>query len=130
MAIALFGGSFDPPHSGHIAVVHEALKVLPVDRVVVVPAYVNPLKDGTHAPASLRLKWLKQAFKTVVGVEVSEFETVQGRAVYTIDTVRKYLQEDPKIYLIIGADNLKTLEKWHRFEALNHLVTWVVATAI
>ena len=62
MAIALFGGSFDPPHSGHITVIYEALKSLPIERVIVVPAYVNPFKSGTHAPASLRLQWLKTIF--------------------------------------------------------------------
>jgi len=128
MAIALFGGSFDPPHSGHITVIYEALRSLPIERLIVVPAYVNPFKSGTHAPAALRLKWLKTIFDTEKNIEVSDFETAQGHPVRTIETVRHYLKEDPDIYLIIGADNLETLSKWHQFDELDRLVTWVVAT--
>jgi len=128
MAIALFGGSFDPPHSGHITVIYEALKSLPIARLIVVPAYVNPFKSGTHAPAALRLKWLKTIFDAEKQIEVSDFETLQGRPVKTIETVQYYRQIDPDIYLIIGADNLEMLSKWHQFDELDRLVTWVVAT--
>jgi len=128
MAIALFGGSFDPPHSGHVTVIFEALKSLAIDRLIVVPAYVNPFKSGTHAPAALRLKWLKTIFDAEKNIEVSDFEVVQGRSVRTIETVQHYLKEDQVIYLIIGADNLETLSKWHQFDELDRLVKWVVAT--
>jgi len=128
MAIALFGGSFDPPHSGHITVIYEALRSLPIDRLIVVPAYVNPFKNGTHAPAALRLKWLQAIFEAEEHVDVSDFETAQGQPVRSIETVLHYRQKDPEIYLIIGADNLEFLSKWHRFDELDRLVTWVVAT--
>ena len=63
MNIALYGGSFDPPHLGHVHVVHAALKTLDIDKIIVVPAFVNPFKSGTHAPAELRLKWLQEIFE-------------------------------------------------------------------
>ncbi len=128
MAIALFGGSFDPPHSGHITVIYEALKSLPIEKLIVVPAYVNPFKNGTHAPAALRLKWLQAIFENEKHIGVSAFETMQGRPVKTIETVQHYREEDSQIYFIIGADNLKTLSKWYKFSELDRLVTWVVAT--
>jgi nicotinate-nucleotide adenylyltransferase len=128
MDIALYGGSFDPPHLGHIAVVNEALKTLDIDKVIVVPAFVNPFKTGTHAPAELRLAWLKAIFKANSRVEVSDFEIRQNRAVRSIETVKHFGALYAKIYFIIGADNLATLKKWHRYEELNSLVTWVVAT--
>lgn len=127
MAIALFGGSFDPPHSGHLAVVYEALRSLPIKKIVIVPAYVNPFKKGTHAPAALRLKWLQAIFEGNEKVEVSDFETHKGYPVRTIETVQYYLRKDPNIYLIVGADNLETLSKWYRFDELDGLVTWVIA---
>jgi len=128
MNIALYGGSFDPPHIGHLQVVHAALKALDIDKLIVVPAFVNPFKMGTHAPAHLRLSWLRTIFADDVEVEVSDLEVSENRAVTTIETVEKIASKYAKIYFIIGADNLASLQKWHRFEALNNLVTWVVAT--
>jgi nicotinate-nucleotide adenylyltransferase len=128
MDIALYGGSFDPPHLGHVAVVDEALKALDIDKVIVVPAFVNPFKAGTHAPADLRLAWLKAIFEANERVEVSDFEIRQNRAVRSIETVKHFGALYEKIYFIIGADNLATLKQWHRYEELNALVTWVVAT--
>jgi len=127
MNIALYGGSFDPPHLGHIHVVHAALKRLDIDKVVVVPAFVNPFKSGTHAPAELRLKWLQEIFFDNKDVEVSDIEVKENRAVRSIETVRQFAAEYEKIYFIIGADNLASLEQWYRFDELDTLVTWVVA---
>lgn len=128
MAIALFGGSFDPPHEGHVAVVKAALSELPVEKLYVVPAYVNPFKSGTHASAEKRLAWLKSIFGSENRVVVDDFEVRQARPVPTVETVLYLRQRNPDIYLIIGSDNLASLRKWHRFEALDAMVTWVVAT--
>ncbi len=128
MIIALYGGSFDPPHLGHIHVVQAALQTLDIEKVIIVPAYVNPFKKGTHAPAQLRLKWLKQIFFNYKNVEVSDIETLASRAVKSIETVEHFSKLYKKIYFIIGADNLASLQKWHQFEALDRAVTWVVAT--
>lgn len=125
--IALFGGSFDPPHTGHLAIVDEALRTLDIDRLIVVPSYLNPFKTQSHAPASLRLQWLETIFAGNDRVRVSDFETVMNRPVPTIETVRHFLKEADAVYVIIGADNLASLAKWHAFEELDSLVTWVVA---
>ncbi len=128
MNIALYGGSFDPPHLGHLHVVHTALKTLDVEKVIVVPAFVNPFKSGTHAPAELRLRWLQKIFYDDKDVEVSDIEVCQNRAVKTVETVRQFTDSYAKIYFIIGADNLASLKQWHQFTELDKLVTWVVAT--
>ncbi len=125
--IALFGGSFDPPHVGHLAVVDAALRQLDIEKLVIVPAYLNPFKSRSHAPASLRLQWLREIFRNEPRVEVSDFEIAMGRPVPTIETVRHFREQAEKIYLIIGADNLASLEQWSAYEALDTLVTWVVA---
>jgi len=126
--IALFGGSFDPPHLGHLQVVHSALETLDIDKLIVVPTFVNPFKAGTHAPATLRLQWLEEMFQDDKKVKVSDFEVRQNRAVRSIETVLYYKKSYEKIYFIIGADNLASLKQWHRFNELDTLVTWVVAT--
>ena len=127
MNIALYGGSFDPPHRGHLAVVNSALESLDIDQLIIVPTFVNPFKTGAHAPAKLRLQWLQELFKQELNVTISDFEVLQNRAVPSVETVWHFAQSCAKIYFIIGADNLASLSKWQEFEALNRLVTWVVA---
>ncbi len=128
MNIALYGGSFDPPHIGHVRVVEAALASLPIDRLIIVPAYKNPFKQSVCAPAHKRLEWLKRLFGDMPKVEISDFEIHQNRSVPTIETVEHFHPLYETIYLIIGADNLEKLSLWHRYAELKGLVHWVVAT--
>ncbi len=125
---AIFGGSFDPPHIGHLQIIKSALEKLDIDKLIVVPAHLSPFKKGHSAPPELRLKWLKAVTADNPKVEVSDYEIRKGSKSYTIDTVRHFKHFFGTIYLIIGADNLKTLKKWHRYEELDKMVKWVVAT--
>ncbi|WP_457593356.1 nicotinate (nicotinamide) nucleotide adenylyltransferase [Hydrogenimonas sp.] len=126
--IAIFGGSFDPPHLGHIAVMKKALDTLDIDKLIVVPAYISPFKKGHSAPPELRLKWLRAVTGFDPRIEVSDYEIKKEGKSYTFDTVSHFKRFFDTIYLIIGADNLKTLSKWHRYEDLDKMVRWVVAT--
>ena len=128
MKKAIFGGSFDPPHIGHLEIIKQALASLDVDELIVVPAFLNPFKSKSFAPADLRLKWLKAMTKELNGVVVSSFEVDQNRAVSSIETVKRFMNDTDTIYLIIGADNLQALPKWKNFKELDKMVTWVVAT--
>lgn len=128
--IALFGGSFDPPHIGHQMIVNTALKELDIDKLFIVPAYLNPFKKSYFAPPKKRYKWVKKLFKDNEKVEVLDFEIKKERSVPTIETV-KYLYNTydiDKFYLIIGDDNLKSLHKWKDYEKLKQMVTFVVVT--
>jgi nicotinate-nucleotide adenylyltransferase len=127
-SIALFGGSFDPPHLGHLEVVDKALEQLDIEKLIILPAYLNPFKTTSVAPASLRLKWLRQIFKDHKRVEVSSFEVDHNRSVATIESVKHFKSLQPcQVFFIIGADNLHKLQQWHRFDELKDLVTFVVA---
>jgi len=126
--VALYGGSFDPPHIGHEAIV-EALKKLDfVDKVIIMPTFLNPFKESSTAPSSLRLQWLQKIFSEDENVEVSAFEVKQGKKVPTIETVQTLKKEYETIYLVLGADNLKSLESWHRYDELKKLVTFIIVT--
>jgi len=127
--IALFGGSFDPPHNGHVAVVQAALKQLDIDKLIIVPAYKNPFKTATTAPPSLRLQWLQDIFTAYPHVEISDFEITKECAVPTIETVAYFqrCEQPSQLFLIIGADNLASLPQWHRYSELKKQVTFVVA---
>ncbi|WP_281951488.1 nicotinate (nicotinamide) nucleotide adenylyltransferase [Nitrosophilus kaiyonis] len=129
MKIAVFGGSFDPIHLGHIKIIQEALKNLDIDKLIVVPTYLNPFKSKFAAPPKLRAKWLKIALFPYKKVDISLFEIKNQRPTYMIETI-EYLKKKyhpTKIYLIIGADNIKDLHKWHNFKKLKNEVEFVVA---
>jgi len=130
MKIAVFGGSFDPPHIGHRRVVEEALKVLDIDQLFVIPTYLNPFKKSFFHDEKKRFVLVKQMFKDLDRVKVCDYEIDKKRAVPTYETVL-YLKNkyDPdNIYLIIGADNLATLDKWYNYQSLKSMVDFVVAT--
>lgn len=126
--IALFGGSFDPPHIGHVRIVEEVLKIDDVEKVIIMPTFLNPFKSGSHAPSELRLKWIKGIFETSENVEVSNFEVNLKKKVPSIESVEHLLHKYHKIFLIIGADNLQSLHKWERYRELESLVTFIVVT--
>ncbi len=123
MKIAIFGGTFDPVHSGHVEIVKKALKDKDIDKIIIVPNFLNPLKNSFSAPAKLRLKWLKDVFSDFENVEVSDFEIKKNRPVYSIETINHF---KPK-YFIIGSDNLKTLDKWKNIEEILKKTELVVA---
>ncbi|AFL67783.1 nicotinate (nicotinamide) nucleotide adenylyltransferase [Sulfurospirillum barnesii] len=129
MNIAIFGGSFDPPHSGHESIVTKALEVLDIDKLLIVTTFLSPFKDSFCAPAPLRQSWLAKMFKGMEKVEIFSYECDQKRQVPTIETVLhvKSLYPTAKLYLIVGSDSYASLPKWNRYEELCTLVEFVVA---
>lgn len=126
-SIALFGGSFDPPHTGHKAIVEAAQNLKEVDKVVVMPTFLNPFKSKSHLSAQQRFNLVKEMFKDCSRVEVSDFEVSKKQKTASIVTVKHLLETYDKIYLIIGADNLASLETWQDYDELKNLVTFIVA---
>ncbi|MDX9814291.1 MAG: nicotinate-nicotinamide nucleotide adenylyltransferase [Sulfurimonas sp.] len=125
-SVALFGGSFDPPHLGHIKAIESLCALEFIDRVVVMPTFLNPFKSCFFAPPKLRLKWLREIFKSNKKVEISSFEVDKNRPTPTIESVF-YLQKSyDNIYVVIGADNLAKLHTWHRFDELEKIVKFIV----
>ncbi len=123
MKTALFGGSFDPPHLGHVEIVKKAFETFDIDKLIIMPNFLNPLKHTFCAPPMLRLKWLKEVFKNMPNVEISDFEISQNRPVYSIETIKTFRPD----YFIIGSDNLKTLHKWHKIDELLQKTQFIVA---
>jgi nicotinate-nucleotide adenylyltransferase len=124
--VAIFGGSFDPPHAGHQEIVQKAIETLEIDKLLIVPAYLNPFKTSSLAHAEQRLDWCHQIFDSIPGVLVDDYEIRQGRSTTTSQSVKHFQKRYDVKYLIIGSDNLSTLTKWHAFEWLNDTVTWVI----
>lgn len=130
MRIAIFGGSFDPPHIGHQTIAKKVLKKLDIDLLLVVPAYLNPLKVKSFLDAKTRFKLLKKLFSKKERIEVSSYEIDQERPVYSIETIKHIVEKykPEKLFLVIGADNYNSFHLWDSHEEIKELVTLVVVT--
>lgn len=130
MRIAIFGGSFDPVHIAHEAIVKTALEKLDIDKLIIVPTYLNPFKNSFYLEPTTRFELLKKVFQKFEKVEISDYEINQEKISYTINTV-KYLSNlyhPTKMYLILGEDNVKNLAHWYKIEDLKKIVEFVVAS--
>ena len=140
MKTLLYGGSFDPPHNGHLNNLRAAAACVRPDRVVVMPAGLSPFKQHTAAPAALRLEMcgcfrqLAQGEEAVTPqLEVSSWEIAQaeaGRRNYTVLTVEMLAAQDPEgeLYLAVGSDMLLSFEGWHRWQDILRIARVVVTS--
>ena len=136
MKILLYGGSFDPPHNGHLNNLRAAIRRVHPDKVMVMPAGLSPFKQQTAAPAALRLEMcscFRELGQAVPQVEICGWEIAQaeaGNRNYTVLTVemlaRKY--PDAQLYLGIGSDMLLSFDAWHRWQDILRLAHLVVVS--
>lgn len=127
--VGLLGGTFDPPHVGHLIVAQDVAEELELDRVRFEVAARSPLKpDLVPAPAELRARMVEAAVALDDRLEVGRSEIGRGGASYTVDTLRALKAADPAIewYLIIGSDQWKQFDQWREPEELGRLATVVV----
>ncbi|MBR3186060.1 MAG: nicotinate (nicotinamide) nucleotide adenylyltransferase [Oscillospiraceae bacterium] len=122
MKIAIYGGSFNPPHLGHVEAARTVAAVLAPDRLLIVPASVPPhkaLADGSPT-AQQRLELCRLAFADIPGAEISEIELRREGKSYSYDTVRLLREENPdaQLTLVVGTDMLLNFEKWYQFRYL------------
>ncbi len=119
VTVALFGGSFNPPHVGHVLAVAYALSVGLVERVLVVPVFAHALGKRLE-PFEHRLEMSKRAFGWLPGVEVSSIEQRLGAPSRTLRTIEALEAEHPQwaLRLLVGSDITGEIEKWHAFEEI------------
>jgi len=140
MKILLYGGSFDPPHNGHLNNLRAAAARVRPDRVVVMPAGSSPFKQGTNASGALRLE-MCECFRAlteedgtaVPQLEVSGWEVAQaaaGQRNYTVLTVEMLARKNPgaQLYLAIGSDMLLSFDGWYRWQDIMRLAHLVVTS--
>lgn len=123
--LGLYGGMFNPVHLGHVLVAQAAREELALDRLFFIPAAQSPFKQESQAaPTELRLQWLRLALAGRTDCAIDDQEIHRGGVSYTIDTVRDYAKRFPgaKLFYLIGADNVATLNKWREAEELAKLV--------
>ncbi len=129
--LGVLGGTFDPPHRGHVAAARACVEQLGLDRVLFVvandPWQKSPRRSVT--PASHRLAMVEAVVGSVPRAEASRIELERGGPSYTVDTVealsaaaRARGDPEPQQFLIVGADVVPTLGTWHRADDLARLV--------
>lgn len=120
MKLLLFGGTFDPPHTGHIHLLQSAIDAAQPDKVIVMPAGVPPHKAASATPPQLRLAMCRCFIGLHPDLEVCDWEILQGGKSYTINTVEMLEQKYPgaQIYLSIGSDMLTTFTEWKSWQQL------------
>ncbi len=121
MRVGLFGGSFDPPHRGHVEPVRRARRELELDRVLYLPTAQPPHKLGPRvAPAHARYAMVELALLAEQGLYVSAHELTPGEARYTIDTLAHFQRELPgdELVLLVGSDSFAQLATWRRWREI------------
>jgi nicotinate-nucleotide adenylyltransferase len=133
MRIAFFGGTFDPPHCGHIAIARAAIRRLALDQVLVAPVGTQPLKGGSaHSSFEDRLAMVKLAVAEEPGLMASAVDAPlpSGQPNYTFDTLQRLrgqLQPTDMLFCLLGADSFLTLKSWHRCAELLVFCDFIVA---
>jgi nicotinate-nucleotide adenylyltransferase len=132
MRIALFGGTFDPPHRGHIAVARAALNRLALDQVLVAPVATQPFKAGTPTSTFAdRLAMVRLAVAGIPGLAASDIDAALpgDQPNYTVDTLERLrnLHPEDKLFCLVGADSFLTLRHWHRCTDLLLFCDFIVA---
>jgi nicotinate-nucleotide adenylyltransferase len=133
MRVALFGGSFDPPHHGHIAIATAAADVFDLDSVLFAPVGHQPLKPES-VPASFadRLAMVELACRADSRFVVSDIDAPRndGTPNYTVDTLAALHETMPeaRLFNLVGADSFLDLPRWHEPERLLELAEWIVVS--
>jgi nicotinate-nucleotide adenylyltransferase len=122
--IGLFGGTFCPPHNGHVAALAAAWETGWFDQLLVTVVGDPYHKEGTDLlPAPVRLAMAHAAFDPLPGAVVTDSEIVRGGPTYTVDTVRELVADGHRVTVIVGADAAVNLDEWHDAAALVSLAT-------
>src|SRR3984957_17530122 len=133
MRIAFFGGTFDPPHRGHIAIARAAITRLALDQVLFAPVATQPLKGGSgHSSFEDRLAMVRLAGAGEPGLTASNVDAPLpgGQPNFTFDALqhlRSLLQPSDELFCLLGADSFLALKRWHRCTELLLFCDFIVA---
>lgn len=124
--IGLFGGTFNPPHIGHLLMAMEVQTKLELDEVWFIPTHTSPHKN-VNTNVSHRLAMVELAIKPYRGFRVNEIELERMGKSYTYDTVRalKAAHPDVTFYFIVGGDMVESIESWYKYRELTKLVHFI-----
>ena len=120
--IGIYGGTFSPPHNGHLAAAKAFMEQMWLDLLYVIPTALPPHKEmECPVSAAHRLEMCHLAFSGVEGVYVSDMEIRRGGRSYTVDTLRELSGDDRRLFLLCGTDMMLTLDEWRAPEEIFRL---------
>lgn len=120
--IGIYGGTFSPPHNGHLQAAKAFMEQMWLDILYVIPTAVPPHKEmDVPVSAKDRLEMTRLAFAGMEGVYVSDMEIARGGRSYTVDTLRELSGEDRRLFLLCGTDMMLTLDQWREPEEIFRL---------
>ncbi|MCA1009749.1 nicotinate-nucleotide adenylyltransferase [Halobacillus halophilus] len=125
--IGILGGTFDPPHQGHLIMAEFTRSEMDLDEVWFLPSHIPPHKQKAAVSAEARLSMVEKAVEDNPHFKVCNAELTRKGTSYTVDTM-KYLMEqfkDHTFFFIIGGDMVEHLPKWNRIDELNSIVEFV-----
>ena len=128
MRVGIFGGSFDPPHVGHLLIAQDARDALELDQLLIIPAATQPLKLGHSTAAAHRLTMARRCFEGVPRTVVDAVEMERGGLSFMVETVDTVQRRWPlaSLHLLIGEDVVATLPQWRESERLLAMVRLVI----
>jgi len=113
MRVGIYGGTFSPPHNGHVQAAKLFMEQMWLDFLYVIPTALPPHKEMEIAvSAKDRLEMCRLAFNGIEGIHVSDLEIRRGGRSYTVDTLRELSGEDRRLFLLCGTDMVLTLDEW------------------
>ena len=126
--IAIYGGSFDPPHKGHKLLACNLAEICGADKVIIIPTALSPFKESSGATAQERYEMCRLAFNEPL-FEVSDIEINRGGKSYTVDTLKavKKLYPEASLYLFMGDDMFLSFNKWYKYKEILELCVPVAA---
>lgn len=132
MRCGLYGGAFDPPHVGHVAMAHAFAKQCQLDRLYIMPTGQAWHKATALSSAEHRLAMCRLAFGPVRGALVSDLELNRSGPTYTIETLEALVLQHPDATwcVLMGQDQWQRFTTWHRWQAIADIATLVVADRI
>jgi len=130
--IGVFGGTFDPPHIGHLLVANDAREALELDRLIFVPTGAQPFKVDTPPVASGqdRLEMVRLAVADDANYVVDDAEITRKGLSFTVDTLEHLSERNPaaRLFLLMGEDVLAGFEKWRSPARIRELATLVAVS--
>jgi nicotinate-nucleotide adenylyltransferase len=127
--LGIFGGTFDPPHVGHLLAASDAFEHLALDRLFLVPVAAQPLKTGrVTAPAAHRLAMVRLTVGSDPRLEADPVEVDRDGLSYTVDTLKEFSRRFPssEIFFLVGADVLSSFAQWRDPHTILELATLAV----
>lgn len=123
--IGVLGGTFDPPHLGHLIVARDAAEALSLDRLLLVLSARPPLRPAPATPAELRLEMLEAAVAGDPVLEASDLEVRRSGPSYTVDTLATLARahSDAELFLVVGADQWRDFARWRDPEGIARSAT-------